>query len=91
MNNVSFNDYLKDQLKNPAFKQEFDNETTKVESAIALTKVRKEYGLSQRELAVAAKVPQSTIARIEKGSNTSIETLTKIANALGKQLTVSFS
>ena len=24
MNNVSFNDYLKDQLKNPAFKQEFD-------------------------------------------------------------------
>ncbi|WP_411162803.1 helix-turn-helix domain-containing protein [Lactobacillus johnsonii] len=91
MNNVSFNDYLKDQLKNPAFKQEFDNETTKLESAIALTKVRKEYGLSQRELAVAAKVPQSTIARIEKGSNTSIETLTKIANALGKQLTVSFS
>lgn len=91
MNNVSFNDYLKDQLKKPAFKQEFDNETTKLESAIALTKVRKEYGLSQRELAVAAKVPQSTIARIEKGSNTSIETLTKIANALGKQLTVSFS
>ncbi|KXN75832.1 helix-turn-helix domain-containing protein [Lactobacillus johnsonii] len=91
MNNVSFNDYLKDQLKNPTFKQEFDNETTKLESAIALTKVRKEYGLSQRELAVAAKVPQSTIARIEKGSNTSIETLTKIANALGKQLTVSFS
>lgn len=91
MNNVSFNDYLKDQLKNSTFKQEFDNETTKLESAIALTKVRKEYGLSQRELAVAAKVPQSTIARIEKGSNTSIETLTKIANALGKQLTVSFS
>ncbi|AZZ67586.1 helix-turn-helix domain-containing protein [Lactobacillus johnsonii] len=91
MNNVSFNDYLKDQLKNPTFKQEFDKETTKLESAIALTKVRKEYGLSQRELAVAAKVPQSTIARIEKGSNTSIETLTKIANALGKQLTVSFS
>ncbi len=91
MNNVSFNDYLKDQLKNSTFKQEFDNETTKLESAIALTKVRKEYGLSQRELAAAAKVPQSTIARIEKGSNTSIETLTKIANALGKQLTVSFS
>ena len=56
-----------------------------------LTKVRKESGLSQRDLATVSDVPQSTIARIESGANTSIDTLTKIANALGKRLTVNFS
>ncbi|MCC4380283.1 helix-turn-helix domain-containing protein, partial [Limosilactobacillus reuteri] len=48
-------------------------------------------GLSQRDLATVSDVPQSTIARIESGANTSIDTLTKIANALCKRLTVNFS
>ena len=89
--NVNFKDYLNQQLQDPQFKQEFENETTKLESAVALTHVRKEAGLTQRELATISKVPQSTIARIETGANTSVDTLTKIANALGKKLTVSFS
>lgn len=89
--NVNFKDYLNQQLQDPQFKQEFENETTKLESAVALTHVRKEAGLTQRELASVSKVPQSTIARIETGANTSVDTLTKIANALGKKLTVSFS
>ncbi len=91
MGNINFKDYLNEQLKDPEFKKEFGNETTKLESAIALTKVRKESGLSQRDLATVSDVPQSTIARIESGANTSIDTLTKIANALGKRLTVNFS
>ena len=89
--NVNFKDYLNQQLQDPQFKQEFENETTKLESAIAVTHVRKEAGLTQRELANVSKVPQSTIARIETGANTSVDTLTKIAIALGKKLTVSFS
>ncbi|ALJ23378.1 transcriptional regulator [Lactobacillus gallinarum] len=91
MVNTNFNDYLQEQLKDPEFKQEFDNETTKLESAIAISNIRKQSGLSQRKLAAISKVPQSTIARIERGDNTSIDTLTKIANALGKKLTVKFS
>lgn len=89
--NVNFKDYLNQQLQDPQFKQEFENETTKLESAIAVTHVRKEAGLTQRELANVSKVPQSTIARIETGANTSVDTLTKIANALGKRLTINFS
>lgn len=91
MVNTNFNDYLQEQLKYPEFKQEFDNETTKLESAIAVSTIRKQSGLSQRKLAAISKVSQSTIARIERGDNTSIDTLTKIANALGKKLTVKFS
>ena len=91
MSNINFEEYLHEQLKNPEFKQEFDNETTKLERAIAVSTIRKQSGLSQRKLAAISKVPQSTIARIERGDNTSIDTLTKIANALGKKLTVKFS
>jgi ribosome-binding protein aMBF1 (putative translation factor) len=91
MSDVNFKEYLNEQLKDPNFKREFNNETTKLESAIAVTNVRKASGLSQRQLADISQVPQSTIARIERGDNTSVDTLTKIANALGKKLTVSFS
>ena len=89
--NVNFKDYLNQQLQDPHFKPEFENETNQLESPIAVTHVRKEAGLTQRELANVSKVPQSTIARIETGANTSVDTLTKIANALGKKLTVNFS
>lgn len=91
MSNISFKDYLNDQLKDPEFRTEFETESTKLESAVALTKLRKQNGLSQRELAHISDVPQSTIARIERGNNTSIGTLTKIANALGKRVSVTFA
>lgn len=91
MSNVQFEDYLNEQLKDPELKKEFDNETTKLESAIALSEVRESEGLSQRELSAISNIPQSTIARIESGSNTSVDTLTKIANAIGKKLVIKFS
>ena len=91
MSNIQFEDYLNEQLKDPELKKEFDNETTKLESAIALSEVRKSEGLSQRELSAISNIPQSTIARIESGANTSIDTLTKIANAIGKKLVIKFS
>lgn len=37
-------------------------------------KAREAAGLTQRELAEKANVPQSTMARIERGDNTSIDT-----------------
>ena len=91
MSNIQFEDYLNEQLRDPELKEEFDNETTKLESAIALSEVRKSEGLSQRELSAISNIPQSTIARIESGSNTSVDTLTKIANAIGKKLVIKFS
>ena len=78
MSNINFKDYLNEQLQDPEFKKEFEN-------------ARRDSGLSQRDLSTISDVPQSTIARIESGANTSIDTLTKIANALGKKLNVSFS
>ena len=31
MSNINFKDYLNEQLKDPEFKKEFENETTKLE------------------------------------------------------------
>lgn len=44
MNNILFEDYLNEPLKDPEFKKEFDTESTKLESAVSLTKIRKSEG-----------------------------------------------
>lgn len=91
MATLKFDDYMKEQLNNDSFKKSFLEEKKKLDSALLLLKAREEVGYSQRELAELAQVPQSTIARIEKGANTSIDTLSKLAFALGKELKISFS
>lgn len=78
-------------MENPEFKASFESENAKLNSALALMEAREAAGLTQRELAELASVPQSTVARIERGNNTSFDTLSKIANALGKQLKVEFA
>ena len=87
---VKFDDYLEKRLQDPELRSNFEAESLRLESVVALLKVREDAGLTQRELAKRVDVPQSTIARIERGNNTSVDTLSKIANALGKKLKVEF-
>ena len=87
---VKFDDYLEKRLQDPELRSNFEAESLRLESAVALLKAREDAGLTQRELAKRVDVPQSTIARIERGNNTSVDTLSKIANALGKKLKVEF-
>lgn len=91
MTNIKFDEFLKQELKNPEFKAGFENQNSKLASAVALMEARESAGLTQQELAAKACVPQSTIARIERGSNTSIDTMSKIAFALGRHLEVRFA
>lgn len=67
----------------------FNAESAKLEIAVVVLKERERAGLTQRELAERAGVLQSTIARIEHGHNTSFDTMSKIAFALGKNLRLS--
>lgn len=87
---VKFDDYLEKRLQDPELRSNFEAENLRLESAVVLLKAREDAGLTQRELARRVDVPQSTIARIERGNNTSVDTLSKIANALGKKLKVEF-
>lgn len=74
---------------NPEFLEVYLEEKAKLENAVAVLKAREAAGLTQRDLAKKSGVPQSTIARIEQGANTSISTLCKIAFALDKQVKIS--
>ena len=90
MPTVKFDDYLEKRFQDPELRSNFEAESLRLESAVALLKAREDAGLTRRELARRVDVPQSTIARIERGNNTSVDTLSKIANALGKKLKVEF-
>ncbi|PLA77076.1 XRE family transcriptional regulator [Ligilactobacillus agilis] len=59
-------------------------------SSLALINLRKRLGLTQRQLAKKAGIPQSTIARIEAGSNSSIDMLTHIGKAVDMELKLSY-
>ncbi|HEM6220736.1 TPA: helix-turn-helix transcriptional regulator [Streptococcus suis] len=89
MATIKFDDFLKEELKNDEFKAGYLAEKAILESALAVYNARQKAGLTQRELADLSHVPQSTIARIERGNNTSIETMSKIAYALIQELTIS--
>ena len=67
----------------------FEKDRNNPENAVAVLKAREAAGLTQRDLAKKSGVPQSTIARIEKGANTSLSTMCKIAFALDKQVKIS--
>lgn len=87
---MKIDDILKRELKNPEFAKEYYADKEKSASALALYHARKDAGLTQKDLAKRAGVPQSTIARIENGGNVSFDKLAEIANAMGKRLSIKF-
>ena len=91
MANVKFDDYLNNELKNNDFKKGYLTEKAILESALTFAHAGAKCGTVSKTTGKIFHVPQSTIARIECGCNTSIETINKLALALGKKLTISIS
>ena len=86
---LDFDDYLKDELKNPEFKRLFEEYGKQLEIAYQILQLRKKRGLSQSELAKKIGTKQSNVARIESGGqNITVNLLDKIATALGASLSV---
>ena len=86
-----FDKYLDDQLQNPEFKKEWDENELEYQLMMMILKARNEQNLTQSELAERTGIRQSNISRIEKGQALpSISTLCKIARGLGKRLQIKF-
>lgn len=86
-----FDKYLKEQMKNPTFKKEWDKSEMEYQLMMMVLKARSEQKLTQSELAQRTGIRQSNISRIEKGqAMPSIATLCKIAHGLGKKLKIKF-
>ncbi len=87
----SIDNVIQEKMKNPEFKKAFEKDVAQFSSSVALLKAREDAGLTQRELAEKAGVPQSTVARIECGYSTSTKTLSKLANAMNKTMRIVIS
>ncbi len=56
-----------------------------------LTNIRKELGISQKELSDKTNIPQASISKFENGHNVpSLQILQRLADGLGKMLIIDF-
>ena len=83
--------YLKDQLKKPEFKKEYDALEAEYTIIQTMIDARKKQGLTQKELSQRTGIAQGDISKLERGSaNPSINTLRRLANGLGLRLKIEF-
>ncbi|NCO24099.1 MAG: transcriptional regulator [Candidatus Infernicultor aquiphilus] len=90
---IKFKDYLKEELKDPEFREAFDEEEVYASLAIQIAKIRQKKKLTQKELAKRLHTTQQTISRLENIYNKSysLQTLIKLARILDKRVSVKFS
>ncbi len=87
----SFNEYLKEQMKDPEFKQEYDALEPEFAIIQALIDARKASGLTQKQLAEITGIAQADISKLENGNaNPSLRTLQRLASGMGTWLKIEF-
>jgi ribosome-binding protein aMBF1 (putative translation factor) len=89
---INYDHFLKQELKRPGVKKEYDALKEEYNVAAQLIELRQKAGLSQRELAKKIKTSQPCIARLESGryQNVSMRFLRKVSNALGVEPHIKF-
>lgn len=93
-------DIKKDTISAKEFFAKFDNPKDRAdiekyrkyyETKMLMYKTRKQLGLTQKQLAEMVKLPRTTITKLESGHrNVTVQTLEKIATAMGKKLVIEF-
>lgn len=88
----SFNQYLKEKMRDPDYKKHYDALEPEFAVIEAVIKKRLKNRMTQTQLARKIGTTQSAIARLEGGGyNPSLEMLRKVANALDAKLKISIS
>lgn len=87
----TFKELLINELKNPEFKKEWENLDAEFQIIRAMVDARKEKDITQKELSELTGIAQADISKIENGNaNPSINTLKRLAKAMGKKLKITF-
>jgi ribosome-binding protein aMBF1 (putative translation factor) len=87
---LSFDEYFKENLKDPEFKKLWAESEVEYQLSRQIIKKRLDKKISQQELAKRAKTTQAIISRLENSSfNPSIHLLKRISAGLGSKLTIS--
>lgn len=91
MSDLTLDQFLKEQLKDPEFKKEWDKSEPAYQLTRQLINSRLNGKISQRQLAQKAGTTQAVISRIENGNvSPSLDLIQRLANSLGKKLEIKF-
>ena len=88
---TNMKDFLKEQLKDPEFKKEYDALDAEFSIVQAMLGARKNAGLTQKDLAAKTGIAQADISKLESGrGNPSLRTLQRLADGMGMKLKLEF-
>lgn len=88
---IDSDEVFKELLRDSDFVKEQEVNEPQYQLERAIIEARKKNGVSQRDLARSINSTQAVISRIESGSvSPSLNTINKIAMALGKKLKIEF-
>ena len=88
----TFQEHLKNELKNPEFRQHFEEERRALSLAMKIADLRQKNGWTQKDLAKEMGTSQQVVSRIESGSydGFTLKTLERIAEATKTHLRIDF-
>ena len=87
----TFRETLNQQLKNPEFKEEWDELEPEYQIIKAMLSSRAEKSMTQKQLADITGISQADISRLENGNaNPSLRTLVRLADGMGMKLKLEF-
>lgn len=89
---MNYKDYKKQAFeKDPELYKEYKSLGPEYDIVKAMIEIRKENGLTQKELSTITGIEQANISRLENGNyNPSLSFLKRIATGLGKELHIEF-
>ena len=89
---ISFEEMKSDMLKDEELKIEYEKLKPRYEAIEQIIRARKEQNITQAELAKRVGTQKSNISRLESGNyNPSLDFLAKIAESLGKKISVTIN
>ncbi|MCI6878810.1 MAG: helix-turn-helix transcriptional regulator [Solobacterium sp.] len=88
---ITYKEYKNKCLEDSNFKKEYDDLEPEYDIINAMIKVRKERGLTQKQLSELTGISQADISRIENGTrNPSLEMIKRLATGMGMRLKLEF-
>ena len=91
VNNMRYDDYLQEQLKNPDVKKEWDDLQPEMDVIRAIVDARTSQNMTQKELAERTGINQADISKLENGTrNPSVNLLKRLADGMGMALKIEF-
>ena len=88
---TKFDDFLKEQLKDPEVKREYDALAPEFAIIQAMIDARRASGMTQKQLADKTGIAQADISKLECGNaNPSLRTLQRLAAGMGMQVKIEF-